>query len=138
MVQRAVRESAREKDIKDLGKDGERLVPADGVREPRFARQPGTGLHDHVLPGNKDLRGGRPHRAPAVGRRRQGLGRGRRRHGEGEDDFRFVLTREEFLDLFLDDLELPDLAKRRLSMVGDRRACAAPATRSPARRPTSR
>ncbi len=24
--------------------------------------------------------------------------------------FRFVLTREEFLDLFLDDLELPDLA----------------------------
>src|SRR3546814_15646213 len=34
--------------------------------------------------------------------------------GEGEDEFRFVLTREEFLDLFLDDLELPDLAKRRL------------------------
>jgi uncharacterized sporulation protein YeaH/YhbH (DUF444 family) len=35
--------------------------------------------------------------------------------GEAEDSFRFVLTREEFLDVFLDDLELPDLAKRRLS-----------------------
>ena len=34
--------------------------------------------------------------------------------GDGEDMFRFVLTREEFLNLFLDDLELPDLAKRRL------------------------
>ena len=32
----------------------------------------------------------------------------------GEDAFRFVLTREEFLDLFLDDLELPEMAKRRL------------------------
>src|ERR1019366_9312698 len=33
-----------------------------------------------------------------------------------EDAFRFVLTRDEFLRIFLDDLELPDLAKRR--MVG--------------------
>jgi hypothetical protein len=35
--------------------------------------------------------------------------------GTAEDAFRFVLTREEFLDLFLDDLELPDLAKRALA-----------------------
>ncbi|MBX6376321.1 MAG: YeaH/YhbH family protein, partial [Acetobacteraceae bacterium] len=33
--------------------------------------------------------------------------------GGGEDAFRFALTHEEFLDLFLEDLELPDLAKRR-------------------------
>jgi uncharacterized protein len=49
---------------------------------------------------------------------RSGEGRGRPRdagEGEGEDAFRFVLTREEFVDLFLDDLELPDLAKRRLA-----------------------
>ncbi|WP_287069272.1 DUF444 family protein, partial [Methylobacterium sp.] len=53
VAQRAVRESAREKDIKDLGKDGRVSVPADGVREPRFARQPGTGRQDYILPGNK-------------------------------------------------------------------------------------
>src|SRR3546814_21021864 len=35
--------------------------------------------------------------------------------GEGEDEFRFVLTREEYLDMFLDDLELPDLAKRQIT-----------------------
>ncbi|MFX4865019.1 DUF444 family protein, partial [Acinetobacter baumannii] len=34
---------------------------------------------------------------------------------DSEDAFRFVLSRDEFLDLFLDDLELPDLAKRRLA-----------------------
>src|ERR1700730_13635966 len=33
--------------------------------------------------------------------------------GDGEDAFRFVLSRDEFVDLFLDDLELPDLAKRK-------------------------
>jgi uncharacterized sporulation protein YeaH/YhbH (DUF444 family) len=37
--------------------------------------------------------------------------------GSGEDAFRFALTRDEFLDLFLDDLELPDLVKRRLTLV---------------------
>src|SRR3546814_12649620 len=45
--------------------------------------------------------------------------------GEGEDEFRFVLTREEYLDMFLDDLELPDLAKRQITKTeneGVRRA----------------
>jgi len=45
--------------------------------------------------------------------------------GDGNDDFQFALSREEFLDLFLDDLELPDLAKRRLiggAVDGIRRA----------------
>jgi uncharacterized sporulation protein YeaH/YhbH (DUF444 family) len=45
-------------------------------------------------------------------------GRGRQTEpgeGDSEDDFRFVLSRDEFVDLFLDDLELPDLAKRKLA-----------------------
>jgi len=50
---------------------------------------------------------------------RSGEGGGGRQRGAGsgdsEDAFRFVLTRNEFIDLFLDDLELPDLAKRRLT-----------------------
>jgi uncharacterized protein len=37
--------------------------------------------------------------------------------GDGEDAFRFVLSRDEFVDLFLDDLELPDLTKRKLADV---------------------
>ena len=34
--------------------------------------------------------------------------------GEGEDDFGFTLSREEFLDIFFEDLELPDLVKQSL------------------------
>ena len=37
--------------------------------------------------------------------------------GEGNDAFHFVLTQEEFLDLFLDDLELPDLLRKQLKLV---------------------
>jgi hypothetical protein len=44
--------------------------------------------------------------------RRKASGAG---EGDGEDAFRFVLSRDEFVDLFLDDLELPDLAKRKLA-----------------------
>ena len=117
VAQRAVRESAREKDIKDLGKDGRISVPGDGGREPRFARQPGTGHQDYILPGNKTyVEGDRIERPPGGGGG-GGAGEGGEGSENGEDAFHFVLTREEFLDLFLEDLELPDLAKRRLAVV---------------------
>jgi uncharacterized sporulation protein YeaH/YhbH (DUF444 family) len=38
----------------------------------------------------------------------EGCGQG---DGEAQDGFRFVLSRDEFLDLFFEDLELPDLVK---------------------------
>ena len=117
VAQRAVRESAREKDIKNLGKDGRITVPGDGVREPRFSRQPGTGHQDYILPGNKTyVEGDRIERPPGGGGG-GGSGEGGDGGENGEDAFHFVLTREEFLDLFLEDLELPDLAKRRLAVV---------------------
>jgi len=68
-----------------------------------------------VVPGNKEfVEGDRIPRPPQQGGRR---GREGSPDGEGEDDFRFVLSREEFLDLFLEDLELPNLAKRKLAVV---------------------
>jgi uncharacterized sporulation protein YeaH/YhbH (DUF444 family) len=66
--------------------------------------------------------------------RRQGRGQG---EGDSEDAFRFVLSRDEFVDLFLDDLELPDLAKRKLAEV-ESEGFAGPAMRPPARPRTFR
>ena len=37
--------------------------------------------------------------------------------GEGEDAFSFELSREEFLEFFFEDLELPDLVKTQLKKV---------------------
>jgi len=120
-IQRAVRQTAGDRDITDLERGGEVSIPADGVREPSFRRSGDGGVHDHILPGNKRfVEGDTVDRPPGGGGSAAGGD-----NGEGEDDFRFVLTRDEFLDLFLDDLELPDLAKRRVATVevqGMRRA----------------
>jgi hypothetical protein len=79
------------------------------MEEPRFRLEGGT--RDMVLPGNKKFVEGDV--LP-----RSGQGRGKPSgpgEGDSEDAFRFVLSRDEFVDLFLDDLELPDLAKRKLA-----------------------
>lgn len=110
-IQRAVRQTAGDRDITDLERGGEVSIPADGVREPSFRRSGDGGVRDHILPGNKHFTEGDTVDRPPGGSASAGHG------GEGEDDFRFALTREEFLDLFLEDLELPDLAKRRLAAV---------------------
>jgi uncharacterized protein len=121
-IQRAVRQTAGDRDITDLERGGEVSIPADGVREPSFRRSGEGGVNDHILPGNKRfVEGDTIDRPPGGG----GGGSSAGTSGEGEDDFRFALSREEFLDLFLEDLELPDLAKRRLATVevqGMRRA----------------
>src|ERR1700748_481225 len=109
LVQGAVKKSSEGRDIKDVLEGGEVSIPLDGMHEPRFRTEGGT--RDRVLPGNKKFVEGdileRPH---------GGGGRGSAAgEGDSEDDFRFVLSRDEFVDLFLDDLELPDLAKRKLA-----------------------
>jgi uncharacterized sporulation protein YeaH/YhbH (DUF444 family) len=110
LVQGAVKKSSQDRDIKDVLEGGEVSIPLDGMNEPRFHREGGT--RDMVLPGNKKYVEG------DWLKRSGGEGRGRASdpgEGDGEDAFRFVLSRDEFVDLFLDDLELPDLAKRKLA-----------------------
>ena len=113
-IQKAVHESTANGSIKDADEGGEVVLPAQGVHEPRFHRSAHGGLRDHLLPGNKDYVAG-----DTIPRPKGGAGGGGGPEGspdgEGEDDFRFALSRDEFVDLFLEDLELPDLAKRRLA-----------------------
>ncbi|PTQ09819.1 hypothetical protein CLG96_11625 [Sphingomonas oleivorans] len=119
-VQRAVRDSLKDRSIRELDRDGEITIVRDGVHEPTFHRTAQGGNRDYVLPGNKEYLEG-----DTIPRPGGGTGGPFAGTGDGADEFRFILTREEFLDLFLDDLELPDLAKRRLAgavVEGVRRA----------------
>jgi uncharacterized protein len=109
LVQGAVKKTSQDRDIKDVLEGGEVSIPLDGMDEPRFRREGGT--RDMVLPGNKKFVEGDI--LP-----RSGDGSGRKSapgQGDSEDAFRFVLSKEEFVNLFLDDLELPDLAKRKFA-----------------------
>jgi uncharacterized sporulation protein YeaH/YhbH (DUF444 family) len=103
LVQGAVNKSSQDRDIRDVLEGGEVNIPLDGMNEPRFRRDVGT--RDMVLPGNKKFVEG-----DILPRSGEGGGRASQPgEGDGEDAFRFVLSRDEFLNLFLDDLELPDL-----------------------------
>ncbi len=110
LVRHAVREASKGRKITDAGRGGEITVPADGVHEPNLRRSHKGGIREYLLPGNKNyIEGDSIERPPSGG----GRG-GASADGSGEDEFRFALSDEEFIDLFLEDLELPDLAKRQV------------------------
>ena len=111
-IKESIDRSLKERNIADIGTGETVSIPSKGIREPRFRLNPETGKHQRPLPGNKEFTpGDRVPKPPS------GAGEDNKEasdHGEGEDDFTFALSREEFLDLFFDDLELPDLVKTSL------------------------
>ncbi len=115
LIRKAVHETSANRSIKDADQEGEVSLPAQGVHEPSLHRSSSGGIRDHLLPGNKEYIEG-----DTIPRPQGGAGGGGSEgspDGEGQDDFRFALSRDEFVDLFLEDLELPDLAKRKLMEV---------------------
>ncbi len=114
LVKQAVRASSKDRSIQDFDQGGEVSIPLDGLREPHLHRESDGGLREGLLPGNKSYQRG--DRIPKQG---SGGGKGGGGSGnadaQGEDDFRFVLSQDEYLDLFFEDLELPDLAKKTLA-----------------------
>jgi len=111
-IRKAVHESSGSRSIRDADEGGEVVLPAQGVHEPSLHRSATGGIRDHLLPGNKEYIAGDTIPRPQGGG--GGGGSEGSPDGEGEDDFRFALSRDEFIDLFLEDLELPDLAKRKV------------------------
>lgn len=104
-----VRDAMGKRKITDDG--GESIsVPVDGIAEPNFDYDRQTGEWDRILPGNKDfVVGDRIKKPNGSGSGSNGQGSN---GGGGADDFRFTITREEYLDIVFEDLELPDMIKR--------------------------
>ncbi|MCQ9154592.1 YeaH/YhbH family protein [Acidomonas methanolica] len=116
-VQTAVREAVSQGRIRDNAQSNTIDVPADVLHEPSFHRVFTQGVRQFVLPGNREFVPGDKLRRPPGGAGGEGgNGEGEASaEGGGEDSYRFVLSRDEFLDLFFDDLELPDLVKREIA-----------------------
>ena len=55
VVQRAVRDSLKDRSIKELDQEGEVSIVRESVHEPTLRRAPTGGSRDHILPGNKDI-----------------------------------------------------------------------------------
>lgn len=111
----AVHESLRKRKVSDIDGGEKVSIPTRGIGEPTFRHSRHTGKSDYVVPGNKEFVTGDEIPRPQGG----GGGRGSEASpdGEGEDSFEFTLTKEEFLDMFFEDLELPDLVKKTLKQA---------------------
>jgi uncharacterized sporulation protein YeaH/YhbH (DUF444 family) len=111
-LKRTIRDKVKSEKIADIDAAHGVPIPKRGADEPSFQHSGASGERNYVLPGNEVFSPGDRIRKPEAGAGGGG-GRGRGK-GDDSDDFLFVLSREEVLDLFFEDLELPDMVKLNL------------------------
>ena len=115
-IRKAVSDAIARRGIRDL-ENGEKIgIPGKDISEPQFHHGKG-GVRESVHPGNDRFQTGDEMERPPPGSAGQG-GRASP-DGEGLDDFVFTLTRDEFLDIFFDELALPNLVKRQLARIDE-------------------
>ena len=124
IVREAVRKASASRGIREMDEGCVVVIPGTGIDEPFFHLGEG-GLRNPVFPGNKEFgEGDRLRRPPGSGGGGGGGGSGAG-EGKSEDEYQIALSAEEFLEFFLEDLELPDLERRKISVTeseGIRRA----------------
>jgi hypothetical protein len=118
-IRKAVADAVDQGGIRDL--DGGRRIgiPAKDLAEPQFGLGR-KGVRDRVHPGNDAFAtGDKVERPPRSGGK--GAGGKAGPDGEGLDPFEFSLTREEFLEVFFEELALPNLVRRHLASIPEQR-----------------
>ena len=114
-VREAVARAITGRKVAEADRDASISIPARDLHEPVFSHGAG-GRREVVLPGNREYVAGDEIVRPQGGSA-QGAGGGASPDGEGEDAFRFHLSREEFLDFFFEDMALPDMVKTQLTTI---------------------
>ncbi len=114
-IRKAVADAINRRKIRDLD-DGDKIsIPSKDITEPQFQHGAG-GIWEVVRPGND-----RFNKGDQIDRQSDGDSgqRGSKASNDGEslDDFVFTLTRDEFLDIFFDELALPNLIKQQLARI---------------------
>jgi uncharacterized sporulation protein YeaH/YhbH (DUF444 family) len=112
-IKDAVGRAIKGRSITDV-ENGEKVsIPVKDVNEPSFGHAHG-GVWEVINPGNQEYQKG-----DQIARPKGGGGSGRGKAGNSdqtsEDDFIFELSREEFMNYFFEDLELPNLVKTQLT-----------------------
>ncbi|MFT3850300.1 MAG: YeaH/YhbH family protein [Propionivibrio sp.] len=114
-IRKAVSEALNHRGVRDL-ENGEKVgIPGKDIAEPHFSHGSG-GVREVVNPGNDRFSSGDQVERPAGGGSGQG-GSQASNEGESMDDFVFTLTRDEFLDIFFEELALPNLVKHQLARI---------------------
>lgn len=117
-IRKAVADMVADRSIRDMERGGTVGIPVRDLSEPSFRHGHG-GDREYVHPGNRDFQPGDRLPRPSGG---DGGGNGDEGgSGDGVDEFSFTLSREEFMQIFFDDLELPRLARTALGEIREHR-----------------
>jgi len=112
-VRDAVRRAVDKRGIREIEQGEDIHLPKRDINEPAFGHGTG-GAREIVHPGNREYVRGDHIERPQGGSGR-GSGQGQAGDsGDGEDDFVFHLTKEEFMQIFFDDLALPRMTRSEL------------------------
>jgi uncharacterized protein len=116
-IREAVKRAIDGRSISDVERGEDIHIPKKDLTEPVFGHGQG-GVRDVVHPGNKEYVQGDRIERPKGGGGGGGSGSGQASdQGEGEDDFVFALSKEEFMQVFFEDLALPHLVRNQLAEV---------------------
>jgi uncharacterized sporulation protein YeaH/YhbH (DUF444 family) len=116
-IKEAVERAIKGRSITEVEKGEKVSIPVKDINEPTFGHAQG-GVRETVHPGNKEYQKGDQLQRPKGG---SGAGKGKSGNSEEitQDDFVFELSREEFMNYFFEDLELPNLIKTQLKSINE-------------------
>ena len=116
-IKKSVSEAINKRGVTDVESGENITIPRKDMSEPVFHQGKG-GIKDRVHPGNDQFVPGDRINRPPQGGGQGGSGQGDASDsGEGEDDFVFSISKDEYLDLLFEDLALPNLEKSQLDKL---------------------
>ena len=127
-IRRAVSDAISERSITNIDNGEHIAIPTKDLSEPQFGLDR-RGRWESIYAGNDRFNTGDEVDRPIGGSGGGGRG-GAGEDGESEDDFVFHISREEFLNVFFDDLALPNLVKTQLTRISEHRLVRAGYTQS--------
>lgn len=116
-IKKSVSEAVKQRSITNTQTGEDIAIPSKDLNEPFFHQGKG-GIKERVHPGNDQfITGDKIDRPPANGGG-SGSGKGEAsQDGEGQDDFIFQISKDEYLDILFEDLALPNLQKNQINKI---------------------
>ena len=115
-IKQSVADAVTNRSVTDVSSGESISIPSRDLSEPFFHHGKG-GNKEQVLPGNYQYQTGDKIPKPN-GAGGQGDGQGAASDsGEGNDEFQFNISKDEYLDLLFEDLELPNLQKNKVNDI---------------------
>ena len=115
-IKEAVSDAINKRSVTDSSSGESISIPQRDISEPTFHQGRG-GNREQIHPGNDQFSTGDKIERPKGGKG-GGAGEGEASDsGEGQDEFVFSISKDEYLDLLFEDLELPNLQENQLDKL---------------------